>query len=285
MALLKTSWGVLAKDKELAVIPILSAFFTLVITGLMGVGAWATIRKAPTPSTSLFEGTTTTSTSYQQTPATYVVIILGYILISVAVTFFTASLMAGAHERLTGGSPTLGSAFGKAASRFPQLLGWALINATVGYILRSLAERGGIFGAIIASLLDFAWTILSWLAVPYIVIEGLGPFDALKQSATALKKTWGENLIANAGFGLLSFVIALFAFAIGTVLWVVGLPFVGIGVALAMILVSSVIISALTGIYRTALFMYASNGYIANGFSPEMLHAAFRPKRFKALGV
>lgn len=285
MALLKTSWAVLKSDKELAVIPILSAFFTVVVAGLMGLGVWATINKVPSTSVNMFEGTSTRTTGYQQTPATYAVIVLGYILLSMVVTFFTASLMAGAHERLTGGNPTLGSAFGKAASRFPQLLGWALINATVGLILRSLAERGGIVGQIFASLLNFAWTILTWLAVPFIVIDGFGPFEALKRSGEALKKTWGENLIANAGFGLLSLVVSLAAIVVGGLFFLVGLPLVGITIGVVIILISSVIISALTGIYRTALFMYASTGYVAQGFDAQVLQGAFRQKRFKALGI
>ena len=41
--------------------------------------------------------------------------------------------------------------------------------------------------ALLASALSFAWNILSWLAVPYIVIDGLGPVDALKASAESLK--------------------------------------------------------------------------------------------------
>lgn len=283
MELLKTSWGVLKSDKELALIPILSAFCSAVVMVLMGVGAWATVNQTPVKTTNIFDGTPTTSTNYQQTPMTWVVIVLGYFLVSVVVTFFTAALMAGAHERLTGGNPTLGSAFGKASSRLPQLLGWALIQATVGLVLRSIAERGGIVGQILASALSFAWNIVSWLAVPFIVVDGLGPIESLKRSAEVLKKTWGENLAANIGFGIINLLVVLAAVLVGGLFIAVGLWVVGIVLAVLMITISAVIISALTGIYRTALFMYASTQYVPSGFTRESLEGAFRTKRLGGL--
>lgn len=280
--LLKTSWGVLKTDKHLAVIPIISAFCSAVVMILMGAGAFATINKTPVRGTNPFDGTVT-STQYQQTPATYIVIVLGYVLMSFVVTFFTAALMAGAHERLTGGSPSLGSAFAKASTRLPQIFGWALINATVGLILRSIAERGGIFGQLLASTLNFAWNVVTWLAVPFIVIEGLGPFAALKHSAEVLRKTWGENLAANVGFGFINLLVMLTAIAIGAVFVAVGLPIVGIALAIVLIAIAAVIISALTGIYRTALFMYAATGYVPQGFDPQILQNAFRKRRLGGL--
>jgi len=283
VALLKTSWGVLRSDKELALIPVLSALCSAVVMVLMGLGAWATVNKTPVKTTSLFDGTPVSSTQYQQTPMTYLVIVLGYLVVSIVVTFFTASLMAGAHERLSGGNPSLGSAFGKASSRFVPLLGWAVIQATVGLVLRSISERGGIVGQLLASALNFAWNVVSWLAVPFIVVDGLGPVDALKHSAEVLRKTWGENLAANIGFGIINLLVMLAALLVGGVFIAVGLWMVGIALAVLMITVSAVIISALTGIYRTALFMYASTQYVPTGFTRESLEGAFRTKRLGGL--
>ena len=282
MQLLKTSWGVLKTDKHLATIPVISAFCSAAVMAAMGVGIFATISKVPARSTNPLDGSVT-STQYQQTPATYIVIVAGYVLLSVVVTFFTAVLMAGAHERLTGGTPTLGSAFAKASTRLPQLLGWALINATVGLVLRSIAERGGILGQLIASTINFAWNVVSWLAVPFVVIEGLGPFAALKRSAEVLRKTWGENLAANIGFGFINLLVMLVAISIGALFIAVGLWMVGIVLALVIITVGAVIVSALTGIYRTALFMYAATGYVPQGFDQQTLQAAFRNKKLGIL--
>ena len=198
MQLAKTSLGVLREDKQLAVVPVVSAACSAVVMALMGIGIWATVKdtgQAANATNTTLRTTTSGYGGYQPTPTTYVVTLAGYLLLSIIVTYFTAALIAGAHEKLTGGQVTLGGAFAKASSRLPQLLGWALVNFTVGTILRMIGERGGIVGRILVSLLSFGWTVVSWLAVPYIVVDGVGPIEALKESAGSLKRTWGENLL------------------------------------------------------------------------------------------
>jgi hypothetical protein len=281
MQLAKTSWAVLREDKQLVVVPVVSAACSAVVMAAMGVGIWATVKDTGQVANAANTTVRTTATGYggyQPTPATYGVTLLGYLVLSIIVTYFTAALIAGAHEKLTGGQFTLGGAFGKANSRLPQLLGWAVINFTVGTILRMVGERGGIIGRILVSLLSFAWTVVSWLAVPYIVIDGAGPIDALKQSAGSLKRTWGENLTANIGLGIINLFVMLGAIALFAVFAVPGLWLVGIVVTLVYIAVAATILSALTGIYRTALFMYASTGTVPVGFDQQLLEGAFRKK-------
>ena len=41
------------------------------------------------------------------------------------------------------------------------------------------------------------------------MLEDLGPDHALKRSGTLFKQTWGENIVAQLGFGLLGFVALL----------------------------------------------------------------------------
>jgi hypothetical protein len=273
--------GVLREDKQLAVVPVVSAACSAVVMALMGIGIWATVKdtgQAANATNTTLRTTTSGYGGYQPTPTTYVVTFAGYLLLSIIVTYFTAALIAGAHEKLTGGRVTLGGAFAKASSRLPQLLGWALVNFTVGTILRMVGERGGIVGRILVSLLSFGWTVVSWLAVPYIVVDGVGPIEALKQSAGSLKRTWGENLSANIGLGIINLFVMLGAIALFAVFAVTGLWLVGIVLTLIYIAVAATILSALTGIYRTALFMYASTGTIPVGFDQQLLEAAFQTK-------
>lgn len=111
--LAKSSWAVLRKDKQLAAIPVLSFFVTVAVTAVMGGAVYLTFKTVP--------ATVTVVTSpparppvppLQPTPVTYVVGVLAYIVITFAVTFFTAAagLVVGAYQRLTGSDPTLGSA-------------------------------------------------------------------------------------------------------------------------------------------------------------------------------
>jgi hypothetical protein len=286
MQLAKTSWGVLREDKQLAVIPVVSAACSAVVMAVMGIGIFATVHttsQVPNATRTTVQGTVNGFDTYSATPLTWVVVIAGYLVLSIVVTFCTAALIAAAHEKLTGGEPTIGGAFGTAASHFPQLLGFALINFTVGLILRAIADQG-IVGQIAASLLNFAWTVVSWLAVPFIVINDVGPIDALKQSAEALKRTWGENLTANIGLGILNLFVMLGAVVLFAIFALPGLWLVGIVVTLVYIAIAATILSALSGIYRTALFMYAVSGTVPQGFDQEVMEAAFRTKK-KRMGI
>ena len=91
------------------------------------------------------------------------------------------------------------------------LLPWAVLSATVSLVLRAIEERAGIVGRIVGSLVGLAWSLVTFLVLPVLVIEQLGPIDAVKRSAELFKQTWGENMIANAGIGL----VALFATIVG----------------------------------------------------------------------
>src|SRR5881396_2645673 len=59
-------------------------------------------------------------------------------------------------------------------------------SALVGAALIRL--RGGLFGQIAASLVGLAWNIATYLVVPILVAEDLGPLDAIKRSVEYLKR-------------------------------------------------------------------------------------------------
>jgi hypothetical protein len=122
--------------------------------------------------------------------------------------------------------------------------------------------------------------------VPILVSRDIGPVDAVKESATLLKKTWGENIIGNAGMGLVFFVFYLGVIGIGMV-FAFGAAQTGNATLIILptaILVLAVITlalvhTALQGVYSAALYRYATDGNVGDEFSGALLGEAFRPKR------
>jgi hypothetical protein len=270
IALAKSSWSVLKAEKELALIPVLSFFATLAVMALAGGGVYFSLTEKVTQPGN--------STSLQATPLTYVVGAIGYLAITFVVTYFTAVLVSGAHQYLTGGNPTLGSAFAQASSRLGQIFAWSMLTGTVGLILQAIRSRAGFLGQIVVNLVGMAWEIVTWLAVPVVVVEGTGAIDSLKRSAGLFKKTWGENLVAQAGFGLLGLLLMLPAVVIALLVGT-AIPVAGLAVAALWVAVVSVVLSALNGIFRTALYMYAAGEQAPAQFSQEELDGAFAPKK------
>src|SRR4029077_16698349 len=96
----------------------------------------------------------------------------------------------------------IGEAIHFSATRTHVLLPWAIVSATVSIILRQIEERAGIVGAIVGSIAGLAWSLVTFLVLPVLVVEGLGPIAAVKRSGSLFKKTWGEQVIANFGISL-----------------------------------------------------------------------------------
>ena len=132
----------------------------------------------------------------------YVLAFLFYVVSYTVIFFCNTALVGAAMIRLEGGDPTLRDGFRIAFDRLPQIIGYALIAATVGMILRWISERAGIVGQIIIGIIGFAWNIATFLVVPVLAVEKVGPIEAIKRSAGLLRRTWGEQLVGNAGIGI-----------------------------------------------------------------------------------
>jgi hypothetical protein len=269
--LFKTSWGVLRSDKTLAAIPAISAVVSLV--ALAGFGGLFYALGIDTGSGK--EG------SEAIDAMGYVVAAIAYVAFAFITVYFQAALVAGANERLEGGDATVGKSIGAASGKLHRILPWALVTATVSFILSQL-ERQGWVGQIVANLLGMAWSVLTFLTIPIIMLEDVGPIAALKRSGTLFKQTWGENLVAQAGFGLFGFIAFLPAIAVGALGIASGngaVAGVAIGIAVAWLAVVMVVLSALSGIYRTALYRYAVDGSAPQAFAGADLSGAFAAKQ------
>ena len=270
----KRSWAVLKSDKSLAWFPVLSLVASLVVLGIFA-GLVAVI------------GIDSEGTKDALQPVGWVLVALGYLALAFVQTYFLAGLVAGADKRLHGADSTVRGALDVANSRLHRLLPWAIVSATVTMILNAL-ERQGIIGQIVASLVGLAWSLVTFLTIPILVIEDIGVGSALKRSKDLFKKTWGENVVGQAGLGIIGFVAMIPGFAViaigvatGSVVATIVIGAVGV----AWILVASTVVAALSGIYRTALYRFASSGEIPAGFAGVDFQGAFQPRRQNPRGM
>ena len=172
-----------------------------------------------------------------------------------------------------------------ANERFPQIAGWAALSTAIGLVIGLLENQGGALGEIAGRLIGTAWSLVTFLAVPVIAIEGTGPIDTLKRSASLFRERWGQQITGNLAIGgavfLLGVLPALVLIVVGFVIW----PTTGIGggvlvVLGALILCVALLISkALSGIFGVALYRYALDGQVVGGFTQEDLESAVKQKR------
>ncbi|MCX7563371.1 DUF6159 family protein [Xanthomonadaceae bacterium XH05] len=274
-SLIKASAGVLSKDKELLVFPLLSAICTLIVAAAFVLPAFGL---------GALDGL---SDGGEGLPLlAYVLAFAFYLVQYFVIFFFNSALVGAAMIRLDGGDPTLRDGLRIASGKLLPILGYAAIAATVGMILRAIQERAGFIGKIVSGLLGVAWTVASFLVVPVLVARNVGPLDAVKESALLLKKTWGENLIGQGGVGLVfGFIFVGLVLAGGAA--IVGAAMTGSGVLIGLVVAIVIIVlmlagliqAALSGIYSAALYRYASGDGATDGFDAGLLEHAFAAKK------
>jgi hypothetical protein len=272
--LVKASAAVLRSDKELVVFPIVSAIGVLIVTATFAV---------PLFLAGLFDQMYTDGHGLQ--PLGMLVAFLFYLVQYFVIFFANTALVGAAMIRLDGRDPTVGDGFRIAMRRAGPILGYALIAATVGMILRAIAERAGILGRLVISLIGLAWNLATYLVVPVLAAEDVGPVDAIKRSVGLLKHTWGEQIVGNAGIGAVVGLLTFGLFLVGVPLIVLAamaesLALLAAVVAIVVLaaLTLGVISSALSGIYTAAVYRYAATGEVGGSFSPELVRNAFRAK-------
>jgi hypothetical protein len=264
--LVKYSAAVLKKDSELLVFPLISSIAAILVFASF-IPLFGALPEAEESSINM-------------------VVLFGLYLAEYFVMFFFNSALIGAAMiRMDGGNPGVMDGLRIAGSKVGSIFGYALISATVGMILRIIGRRFGFVGRFIAGLSGIAWTIASYLAVPMLVSRDIGPLEAIRESTSLLKKTWGENLIAGASIGLIFTFAYLLAFAVTAFIAGTALSSgqTELAFAVAIIGVISMILlglfqAALQGVFSAALYRYATDGGESDGMSTEVLSKVFAPK-------
>lgn len=262
--LAKTSWSVLKADKELLLLPVMSAVASLITmaTFILPLLASGTISDKSSDVSALV----------------YVLLFVLYVLLAFITVFFNAALIHAANERLAGGDPTIRSAIAGARGSIGLIFQWALVSATISIILRTLEERAGMLGRIVISLVGMAWAVVTYLVLPLLVLEGYSVKDAISESATLFKRTWGENLSAQVGFSLLGFVVAIPGIALIVLGALTGsgvLLVVLIALGVAWLVLVAVVLSALAVVFQTALYRFARDGSAPGAFDANSMNGAF----------
>ncbi len=270
--LVKASWNVLLADKELLIFPVISAVASIIVMATFAIPAF-------------LAGMFDTAVSGNAGALSFLVGLMFYIVTYFVTFYFNSALVGAAMIRLEGGDPTVSDGLRIANKHLSAILGYAAISATVGMILRAISERSGMLGRIVVSLIGFAWNVATFLTVPVLVIEGIGPIDAIKRSANLLKRTWGEQLVGNFSigtiFGLVGFLVIIGGVA--GIVAAVSLQMTALIIVVVVLMVLALIAlglisSALTGIYTAAVYRYATAGETSGYFDAEVIKNTFKQK-------
>jgi hypothetical protein len=262
----KKSWALLRENPVLIRFPLYGAAATIVCAAIvLGPGIYLI--------------------SDDQTAPGAVLAVVGFYLLAVVGIYFSVGLAAAADMIFRGQEATVGDGLAVARDRFGKVAGWAAVSTLVGIVLSALESEGGIFGQIFGRLLDIGWSLITFLAVPVIALEGTGPLETLKRSAGLFRKRWGQQITGNIAIGgavfLLGVLPGLILVVAGVAVWssasYAGALLVVIGAI--VIAVAALVAKALGGIFGVALYRYATEGEAVGGFTADELESAVRRRR------
>ena len=265
--LVKESFAVLKKDKEIMLFPIVSSITTvlLFISFIIPVYFLTDIRTGDILTNPLY----------------YILLFAYYFLSYFIVILFNTGLITCANIRLNGGDPTFSDGFRNATRHIGKIFVWALISATAGLILNMLANKSKNLGRIVIAIIGMVWSLLTFFVVPVMIFENISVMQSIKKSGHLFKKTWGENVMGQFSMGLFFLVLGIVGIIPLVISFFTGSFIITILVAALMILywgILGIISSSLSGIFVAALYNYANTGKIPSAYSPEVIKNAFKPK-------
>ena len=197
-------------------------------------------------------------------------IFLTYMVGAIIVVFWNSAIIVSAHERLTGGDPTIMTGIKAAFSRIHIIILWGIIAGTVGLLLRIARDAISsnkkahpalkILAVIMLWMVEIAWWMYTFFIIPMIVLEKKGIGDGLKGGRALFGKTWGENVTSGLGIGLISLVGIVFSLAVAGLIFFTISPIVGIIVAVALIGIIVLWTNTAEVVVVAALYEFAKTG-------------------------
>jgi hypothetical protein len=294
MQFVRAAWSTLRADRSLLVLPLLGSLIQLVLAAI----AVPVALFVPGVFLDVYGNTYGTSDAgLNQDPVLgplgYVLGIIALFLMVFTTVFFTAALVVGAQERLSGGDPSVGSSLKAASAKLGPLAGWAAIETVVSAVLRWISDNMRLAGAILASILGTGWSAYTYFTLPVIMFESDNPVASVQRSGHLFISKWGKVVRARIATGVIFLLVQLILFAAlfgGAVMAYVSFDSSrteGIGFALGIaasalafigLVVSIFLQSALRTYIRVMLYRHAT-GQSVPGVEPSALDAAFVSKK------
>jgi len=269
-ALTKQSWGVLKSDRSLVIFPMLSAIFALIAVAVI----WL-----PTASMS---GVLAGEAINEHDPVYYVAAAATAYVSTFIAVFFNVALAACAVRSLRGEDTTVGEGIRAAMQRLGPILGWTLVAATIGLVLRLLQDRIPLAAKIAVWIAGAAWAVATFFVIPVLALERSGPWQSIKRSVAVVNARWGEGATGTVAISAVTVLVVVIVMVGGAacaiVLFAAGLQQLAIAViaiAVAAVIVVSIVSSALTEIFRVAVYQYAVTGATPGAFDNALLQNAF----------
>jgi hypothetical protein len=226
-------------------------------------------------------------TVWQQTLLTFI-----YYVVSYCLGMYTNTALVTVVLQLLERQPMdMGAGWRVANERLLSILGYALIMATIGMMLRLIFKPLGRWGSFVAPALTrittftfvgLAWNLVPYFVVPVLIAENPGSFPAIQRSSTLIRQRWGEDVVVNASVWLIFALPLLMVLVLGGP--AIGWAFINLSewritwivyIVTMLVLLTFLFKMAMDAIFAAVAYRYATTGEIDEYFYEEDLQLAF----------
>ena len=252
----KLSMSVVKKDPELIIYMFICGILSILTMAAMSIPQY-------------LEQDWAVDAEGQMTGAFMAFIFVGYMVLSIIVTFWNSAIVANSHIRLTGGDPSFMDGVSAAMSKIHIIILWGIIAGTVGLLLKLInqaarEQKGGaaVVAIILTAIGAAVWWMMTFFMIPHMIIEDQGIGDSLKSSKNMFFKTWGENITSGLGIGLIGgfFVVLIAIVSFGMMIALGPLWYIGLGIGVVGVSIALAWTNAAEQVAVTALYLYSKNG-------------------------
>lgn len=209
--------------------------------------------------------------------------ILGVVLLQMWSLISAVALSSAAMEAMAGRPWTTRGAIGSAMRRLGAIATVAIAQAGVGRLLGRGKKKSkrGFLARFTTNIWEMAWWAATYLIVPVLAKEGRGGLGSVLRSAKLFRKTWKEAFVGRLALGWIWMLFVVIAIAPAAVSFWKGATdprFLVAAIATPVVaaLLGAAVLRALDIIYRSALYVFATEGVIPEPFDEPDLHAVFR---------
>ncbi len=274
--LFKYSWAFLRRNKSFMLFPLMSMIAILLACVVLLLPTGALIRVFAVASGEPNEG--------MGQIIGYGFLFVYYVVVYTIGVFFNVGLAGAILKELDGEEATVRDGLSIAGSRFSLIVQYAVFSATVGLILQIIRDKAGWLGDLIGWLGGMAWNLVTFFVVPLIVVENKSMVDIVKDSASLLRRTFGEQVTGGLGIGAVTSIIGV---ALAFVFLGLALVFssswealIALGVlALVAFLLLALASATLSSVYNVMVFRYAQTGAVPDDMDVALLQGAFKEKK------
>jgi hypothetical protein len=284
LTILRVAFGAIRLHPRLLLFPLISAALSMVLMGL--AAAFSIVLPGEVAGAdlgcvlSMFSDPSATETSIRIRAGIASTLFVGYGVGLVAM-ICSVGLSRAAMEAMAGRQFTVGDQLRHAARRFTAI---ATVFVVGTWIRGRLGKRKGKRRGLGSKILQGAWWAVSYLVVPVLARESKGGFESLYRSAKLFGDTWKEAFIGRLALGWLTIpFVGLVGLSVAGCVWlgVEDPRILAVAIAIPVSLggLGALLLTTLDTVYRTALYVFATEGVVPEPFDDPDLHGIWEVPR------